>query len=251
MVLRRIRGWPNGWRPWLRSRAGQCPTWCARRSPRWSRRGSGTSGSSSFSRTTWRDTSGCSRCCGTISDDAHRPGRPGRHRRAGPGGGRPGRPRPDGCHRRERPGRSRPDRRRPDPGENRPARRRTHPRTPPARNPSGSDPAAPATPAGQAGAGERAADRAAALLSALVRHRPLAHGNERAAVLATVTFLAVNGWQAELARLRSRRRWWPTWPPGGGPPAMCRRGCRPGSRATPPHLASRTPRLRHRPRRHR
>jgi hypothetical protein len=44
----------------------------------------------------------------------------------------------------------------------------------------------------------RAAARAAALLSALVGHRPLARGNEQAAVLATVTFLAVNGWQVDL-----------------------------------------------------
>ena len=40
--------------------------------------------------------------------------------------------------------------------------------------------------------------RAAALLSALIRHRPLPRGNEQAAVLATVTFLAINGWQADL-----------------------------------------------------
>jgi Clp amino terminal domain, pathogenicity island component len=44
----------------------------------------------------------------------------------------------------------------------------------------------------------RAAAHAAALLSALVRHRPLARGNEQAAVLATITFLAVNGWQVNL-----------------------------------------------------
>ncbi|MGI8449272.1 MAG: hypothetical protein ACR2MP_19250 [Streptosporangiaceae bacterium] len=44
----------------------------------------------------------------------------------------------------------------------------------------------------------RAAARVAALLSALVGHRPLARGNERVAVLATVTFLAVNGWQVDL-----------------------------------------------------
>jgi Clp amino terminal domain, pathogenicity island component len=42
------------------------------------------------------------------------------------------------------------------------------------------------------------AERAAALLSALIRHRPLPRGNDQAAVLATVTFLAVNGWQADL-----------------------------------------------------
>ena len=42
------------------------------------------------------------------------------------------------------------------------------------------------------------AERAAALLSALIRHRPLARGNDQAAVLATVTFLAVNGWQVDL-----------------------------------------------------
>ena len=42
------------------------------------------------------------------------------------------------------------------------------------------------------------AERAAALLSALIRHRPLPRGNDRAAVLATVIFLAVNGWQVDL-----------------------------------------------------
>jgi hypothetical protein len=44
----------------------------------------------------------------------------------------------------------------------------------------------------------RAAARAAALLSALVGHRPLARGNEQVAVLATVTFLTINGWQVDL-----------------------------------------------------
>jgi ClpA/ClpB-like protein len=47
-------------------------------------------------------------------------------------------------------------------------------------------------------AGSAPAERAAALLSALIRHRPLPHGNDQAAVLATVTFLAVNGWQVDL-----------------------------------------------------
>jgi hypothetical protein len=47
-------------------------------------------------------------------------------------------------------------------------------------------------------AGSQPAERAAALLSALIRHRPLARGNDQAAVLATVTFLAVNGWQVDL-----------------------------------------------------
>ena len=47
-------------------------------------------------------------------------------------------------------------------------------------------------------AGGEPAARAAALLSALIRHRPLARGNDQAAMLATVTFLAVNGWQVEL-----------------------------------------------------
>jgi Clp amino terminal domain, pathogenicity island component len=42
------------------------------------------------------------------------------------------------------------------------------------------------------------AERAADLLSALIRHRPLSRGNDQAAVLATVTFLAVNGWQVDL-----------------------------------------------------
>ena len=47
-------------------------------------------------------------------------------------------------------------------------------------------------------AGGAPAERAAALLSALVRHRPLPRGNDQAAVLATVMFLAVNGWQVDL-----------------------------------------------------
>ena len=52
-------------------------------------------------------------------------------------------------------------------------------------------------------AGSAPAERAAALLSALIRHRPLARGNDQAAVLATVTFLAVNGWQVDLEPARS------------------------------------------------
>ncbi|HEY8045637.1 MAG TPA: hypothetical protein VIF35_15310, partial [Streptosporangiaceae bacterium] len=52
--------------------------------------------------------------------------------------------------------------------------------------------------AGSPAAGGEPAERAAALLSALIRHRPLARGNEQAAVLAAVTFLAVNGWQVDL-----------------------------------------------------
>jgi hypothetical protein len=47
-------------------------------------------------------------------------------------------------------------------------------------------------------AGAEPAERAAALLGALIRHRPLPHGNDQAAVLATITFLAVNGWQVDL-----------------------------------------------------
>jgi hypothetical protein len=58
-------------------------------------------------------------------------------------------------------------------------------------------------PAGSAGmrSGDAASDpagRAAALLGALIRHRPLPRGNERAAVLAIVTFLAINGLQIDL-----------------------------------------------------
>ena len=58
-------------------------------------------------------------------------------------------------------------------------------------------------PAGSDGTGsvDAASDpaaRAAALLGALVRRRPLPRGNEQTAVLATVTFLAINGWQADL-----------------------------------------------------
>jgi prophage maintenance system killer protein len=44
----------------------------------------------------------------------------------------------------------------------------------------------------------RAAAHAAALLGSLLRHRPLARGNEQAAMLCTVTFLAMNGWQVDL-----------------------------------------------------
>ncbi|MCW2907400.1 MAG: ATP-dependent Clp protease [Actinomycetia bacterium] len=51
---------------------------------------------------------------------------------------------------------------------------------------------------GSAGTRPAEAEASAALLSALVRHRPLARGNEQAAVLTTVTFLAVNGWQVDL-----------------------------------------------------
>jgi prophage maintenance system killer protein len=57
---------------------------------------------------------------------------------------------------------------------------------------------AEAAPAEADPAGAPAAARAATLLSALVRHRPLARGNEQVAVLATVTFLTVNGWQVDL-----------------------------------------------------
>ena len=59
-------------------------------------------------------------------------------------------------------------------------------------------PRLPSPKPNQPAAGGAPAERAAALLSALVRHRPLAHGNDQAAVLATVTFLAVNGWQVDL-----------------------------------------------------
>ena len=72
--------------------------------------------------------------------------------------------------------------------------------------------------AGRSAAPADPAERAAALLSALIRHRPLARGNDQAAVLAAVTFLAVNGWQIDLEPARPPRPSWPTWPPGGGPP---------------------------------
>jgi prophage maintenance system killer protein len=42
------------------------------------------------------------------------------------------------------------------------------------------------------------AGQAAALLYALVRHRPLRRGNQQVALAATVQFLALNGWQADL-----------------------------------------------------
>ena len=62
---------------------------------------------------------------------------------------------------------------------------------------SPADAGGPAGASGPADAGAPA-ERAAALLSALIRHRPLARGNDQAAVLAAVTFLAVNGWQVDL-----------------------------------------------------
>ena len=52
--------------------------------------------------------------------------------------------------------------------------------------------------AGSPATGSEPAERAAALLSALIRHHPLPRANDQAAVLATVTFLAVNGWQVDL-----------------------------------------------------
>jgi hypothetical protein len=52
--------------------------------------------------------------------------------------------------------------------------------------------------AGSPAAGSEPAECAAALLGGLIRHRPLPRGNDQAAVLATVTFLAVNGWQVDL-----------------------------------------------------
>jgi prophage maintenance system killer protein len=42
------------------------------------------------------------------------------------------------------------------------------------------------------------ADQAAALLHALVRHRPLRRGNQQVAMAAALQFLALNGWQADL-----------------------------------------------------
>jgi Clp amino terminal domain, pathogenicity island component len=54
-------------------------------------------------------------------------------------------------------------------------------------DPGGSDPA-------QGGA----AECAAALLHALVRHRPFRRGNEQIAVVAAVQFLSLNGWRADL-----------------------------------------------------
>jgi hypothetical protein len=46
--------------------------------------------------------------------------------------------------------------------------------------------------------GRDAATAAACLLHALIRHRPLRHANAQVAVVATVQFLALNGWQADL-----------------------------------------------------
>ena len=76
------------------------------------------------------------------------------------------------------------------------------PRRPPSRRPPSRDEGAHAegahAEAGSSAAPADPAERAAALLSALIRHRPLARGNDQAAVLAAVTFLAMNGWQVDL-----------------------------------------------------
>ena len=74
------------------------------------------------------------------------------------------------------------------------------PGLPPSRASSAGAGSAPAGSAGtgSADAASDPAGRAAALLGALVRRRPLPRGNEQTAVLATVTFLAINGWQADL-----------------------------------------------------
>ena len=111
----------------------------------------------------------------------------------------------------------------------------------PAARPPGPAPAAGARPGG--GRGSRHGwiarqDAAAALLCALLRHRPFRHGNAPVAVAAATTFLALGGWQADLeppgavrevvaaveaGRLRPR----PSprgWPPGSAPGSS-----RPGS----------------------
>ena len=97
-----------------------------------------------------------------------------------------------------------------------------------------------------AAAGGEPAERAAALLSALIRHRPLARGNQQAAVLATVTFLAMNGWQVELEPAEATATVVAGLAAGRGPPPTSRRGCRPGSPPTP-----NLPTPDHQPRRHR
>jgi hypothetical protein len=56
------------------------------------------------------------------------------------------------------------------------------------------DPGIPATGRDPA----EAAEAAAALLCALLRHRPFRHGNVPVAVAAATTFLALGGWQADL-----------------------------------------------------
>jgi prophage maintenance system killer protein len=48
-----------------------------------------------------------------------------------------------------------------------------------------------------AGATDDPAERAAALLHALVRQRPLRHGNQRVALVAMLQFLALNGWEVD------------------------------------------------------
>ena len=55
----------------------------------------------------------------------------------------------------------------------------------------GSDPA-------DAGRAADAAGQAAALLHALVRHRPLRNGNQQVALVAMLQFLALNGWEVDL-----------------------------------------------------
>jgi hypothetical protein len=53
--------------------------------------------------------------------------------------------------------------------------------------------------------GSHPAASAAALLSALIRHHPLARGNEQVAVVAVTTFLGLHGWQADLEPAKAAR----------------------------------------------
>jgi prophage maintenance system killer protein len=61
------------------------------------------------------------------------------------------------------------------------------------------------------------ADRAAALLHGLLRHRPLPRANRAVAVLATAQFLAVNGWRLDLEPAEDVERILHT---AGGPAAL-------------------------------
>jgi hypothetical protein len=58
-------------------------------------------------------------------------------------------------------------------------------------------PTGPTGPAGPAGDADDPAGRAAALLDALLRRRPLRRDNQRVALVAMLQFLALNGWRLE------------------------------------------------------
>jgi hypothetical protein len=75
---------------------------------------------------------------------------------------------------------------------------------------------------------------AAALLVGLVRHRPLARGNQQIALLATLQFLALHGWDLDLGPPAS---WSRGWPPGRSARRRSRPGWRRGCAPTPRRTA--------------